>query len=344
MIYRLILTLRNARYSNGARSTKAAMPTICVGNITAGGTGKTPHTEMILRELAGSERWGKADIAVLSRGYKRRSKGYQLLPADATAQLYGDEPAQIKHKFPAVQVAVDKDRLEGCRQLGSDITVLDDAYQYRKLKADLNIVLSDWNRPVTKDSLLPFGRLRDLPKRLYDSDIVIVTKCPADLTDAEKQDAAHTLGYESLNHETCTAARKGKEQFLLFTRLDYGKPEPVFANGDIRYTYAHNLILISGIAEPGPMLGYLSDSYSIVEHLKYPDHHRFGAADIRKMKVTMKRNPTAVFMTTEKDAQRLRDLKKIPAELQERLFFLPVSAKFLSTNERNIFIDKLTTI
>ena len=114
MIYRIVLSIRNARYKNGRQSTPAEVPTICVGNITVGGTGKTPHSEMILRELLLSERWGMSNIALLSRGYKRRSKGFQQVPFDGSASLYGDEPVQVKRKFPAVTVAVDKDRIEGC--------------------------------------------------------------------------------------------------------------------------------------------------------------------------------------------------------------------------------------
>ena len=344
MIYKLILTLRDAYYRNGRHSQKASMPTVCVGNITAGGTGKTPHTEMILRELLSSDRWGNARLAVLSRGYKRRSKGYQELPQGASALLYGDEPAQIKSRFPLVTVAVDKNRVEGCKLLKADFVVLDDAYQYRKLKADLNIVLSDYSRPVTTDSLLPGGRLRDLKKRLYEADAVIVSKCPYDLSDPEKQEAAVTLGYDSYDPASCTAVRHGNSQLLLFSRLRYENPEPVFPAADSRYIYSHKMVLLSGIANDTPLLDHLSDSYKIVEHMVFPDHHRYTPADVSRFMAAMKHNPTAVFATTEKDAQRLRDLKKAPPELQERLFYIPVAAEFLTDSEHDTFTEKLMTI
>ena len=347
MIYKLILSLRNARYRNGKHSKKAAVPTICVGNITAGGTGKTPHTEMILKELLAGDRWGGSNVAVLSRGYKRRSRGYQELPLDASAYLFGDEPAQIKHKFPGVTVAVDKNRIEGCEKLaggGADIIVLDDAYQYRKLKADLNIVLSDYNRPVTTDSLLPAGRLRDLKTRLYDCDAVIVTKCPYVLDDSEKQEAAATLGYESYDPATCTAVHGGRSQLLFFTQISYGRPEPVFPAADTRYIYSKKLVLFTGIANDTPLGQYLSDTYKIVEHVHFPDHHKYNGGDIRRLKSAMKHNPTAAFATTEKDAQRLRDLKKMPPQLQERMFYLPISVEFLSDKEHEVFTEKLMTI
>ena len=362
MIYKLILSIRDARYRKGTRSARAEVPTVCVGNITVGGTGKTPHTEMLLRELLESDRWRDSRIAVLSRGYKRRSKGFQQLPYDASAALYGDEPVQIKRKFPAVTVAVDKNRVEGCSILvhpekaasikrckapdfpPSDIIVLDDAYQYRKLKADLNIVLSDWNRPVTTDSLLPGGRLRDLKRRLYDCDAVIVTKCPYELDAAEKAEAARILGYDSYDDAACVADRNGKSQLLLFSRICYGRPEPVFPDADSRYTYSQKMVLFSGIADDTQLRNYLSDSYKIVESIKFPDHHRYGGADVRALLWAVKRNPTAVFMTTEKDAQRLRDIGKMPPKLKERLFYQPISVEFLSEQERKVFIDKLITL
>ena len=362
MIYKLILSLRDARYRKGRHSVKADVPTVCVGNITVGGTGKTPHTEMLLRELLQSDRWGGSNIAVLSRGYKRRSKGFQQLPVGATAMLYGDEPAQIKSKFPVVTVAVDKDRVEGCDILvhpekaarlkkckapvfpAAGFIVLDDAYQYRKLKADLDIVLSDWAHPVTTDSLLPSGRLRDLKKRLYDAAVVIVSKCPYELDDAEKLEAARVLGYDTYDPATCVAVHNGHSQLLLFSRIRYEHPEPVFPDADSRYIYSKKMVLLSGIADDTPFRNYLSDTYKKVEHMNFPDHHRYRSGDVRMFKAAMKRNPTAVFITTEKDAQRLRDLKKIPPQLRERLFFIPISAEFLTDNEHEKFYETLMTI
>ena len=344
MIYKLILTIRNARYRDGRRSVKAAVPTVCVGNITVGGTGKTPHTEMILRELINSDRWGMKDLAVLSRGYKRRSKGYQELPLDASAALYGDEPAQIKHKFPGVTVAVDKDRVEACKLLKADYIILDDAYQYRKLKADLDIVLTPYDRPVTEDSLLPGGRLRDLKSRLYDAGIVIVTKCPYDLDDSEKQEAAATLGYDSFDPGTCIAVHKDRSQLLLFTKISYERPEPVFPDADARFIYSHKVVLFSGIADDKPLRNHLSDSYTIAERFTLPDHYRYTAADIRWLRTALRRNPTAAFVTTEKDAQRLRDLQKLPAEFRQRMFYLPITTGFLTEKERQLFIDKITQL
>ena len=269
LIQRLILK-RAARAWRKAPG--AEVPTICVGNITVGGTGKTPHTEMILRLL--QELRPEARLAVLSRGYKRKSKGYQQVMTDSTASFAGDEPLQIKRKFPEVKVSVDKNRVEGCRNLvsdGTDIIVLDDAFQYKKLHATLNIVLVNYKRPIFEDSLLPFGRLRDLPSRIADADVVIVTKCPHEMEEDEKSEWRKTLRLDG-----------GKP--LFFTTVDYDAHVAVWpGEADPRYNYSKTVILFSGIADDTPLRAYLSDTYKIVDVLKFPDHHKFSGADIRSI-------------------------------------------------------------
>ena len=355
MIYRIILSIRHFLFDKGwKKSYGAEVPTICVGNITVGGTGKTPHTEMILRMLLRSDDWAYSDIAVLSRGYKRKSKGFQKVGRDGTALQFGDEPLQIAKKFPVVTVAVDKDRVEGCHFLThpedlqtskkakncldkavpkAHIIVLDDAFQYRRLRADVNIVLVDYNRPVQKDKLMPWGRLRDFPSRMQKADIVIVTKCPAELESAEQEAWRQQL------HLT-------DKQQLYFTTVTYGQPEPVFPEADKRFTYAQRLVLVSGIANDAPLRSYLSDTYKIASRLAFPDHHAFSRGDIRSILGALKENPTACVMTTEKDAQRLRDVKSkyLPEKLRQRLFYLPIQAAFLSPEQEQAFTAALLTL
>ncbi|MBO4455109.1 MAG: tetraacyldisaccharide 4'-kinase [Bacteroidales bacterium] len=353
MIYKLILTLRNLRYRSGKHSVQAEVPTVCIGNITVGGTGKTPHTELTLSRLREVSRF--CAPAVLSRGYKRRSRGFQQVMPDSTALFAGDEPLQVKRRFPDVTVAVCKDRIEGCGILvhperaaslkkcvspefqPADVIVLDDAFQYRRLRCSLNVVLVDYARPVTKDSLLPGGRLRDLKSRLYDADVIIVSKCPYELTEEEKADYAALLGFGSYDPASCLAVRRGRSIPLLFSGLQYGRPEPVFPGADPRYTYSAKLVLLTGIADDTPLRSHLSDGHKIVGHLRYSDHHRYTRADSRTIASQMRRNPTAAFITTEKDAQRLRDLKKLPDGLAERLFYIPVTACFFSDAESEVF-------
>ena len=333
MIYRLILALRHLAYDKGWKKTfTAGVPTIGVGNITVGGTGKTPHTELILRRLLQSDRWAYANLAVLSRGYKRSSRGFQVVSRDSTAAFAGDEPLQIARKFPVVTVAVDKNRVRGCEKLMADnharLIVLDDAFQYRKLSATLNVVLVDWNRPVYQDKLLPWGRLRDFPSRLQKAHIVLVTKCPAEVDDWTRQEWRRRL-------------KLSAAQQLFFTTVAYNAPEPVFPEADPRYTYSQRLVLVSGIANNAPLRSYLSDTYKIAQRLDFPDHHRFTRADIRRLRAAVRENPTACLMTTEKDAQRLRDVHKVPPEVRQRLFFLPIEARFLTPEEDRLFTETL---
>ncbi|MBR5063724.1 MAG: tetraacyldisaccharide 4'-kinase [Bacteroidales bacterium] len=330
MLYGTLLAIRHFFYDKGwKKSQEASVPTVCIGNITVGGTGKTPHTEMVLRRLLKSDDWAYSNLAVLSRGYKRKSKGFQLVPRDGTALLYGDEPLQIAKKFPSVTVAVDKNRIRGCEQLkDAHLIVLDEAFQYRKLRASLNIVLVDYNRPVHKDSLLPWGRLRDLKSRMKAADIVIVTKCPAYLDDWERSQWVKYL-------------RLTPEQKLFFTTFTYGAMEPVFPEGDARYTYSKRLVLFTGIANDAPLRSFLSDTYKIVRRIGFPDHHKYTRADIGTLSSAVKEFPTACLVTTEKDAQRIVDAKKVPDELRLRMFQIPVEASFLTPEEDAAFTETL---
>ena len=365
MIYRIILSIRHFLFDKGWKKSYAAdVPTICVGNITVGGTGKTPHTEMILRLLLRSDEWAYSDISVLSRGYKRKSKGFQKVGRDGTALQFGDEPLQIAKKFPVVTVAVDKDRVEGCRFLAhpeqlqtdkkakgcldkaipaSHIIVLDDAFQYRRLRADVNIVLVDYNRPVQKDRLMPWGKLRDLPSRLKAADILIVTKCPTYLDEWEKGKWAKQLGVNDYSPATCKGVRKlrkgaQKEQTVLFTTIGYEPMVPVFPDdADSRFMYAQRLILFSGIAKDTPLRAFLSDNYKEVKRFNFPDHHKYSSADLAKVGRAVKTFPTACVATTEKDAQRVVDTKKVPETLRKRLFQVPINVQFLSPAEAEVF-------
>ena len=326
MIYGLALRIRHLFYDKGwKKSFSPVVPTICVGNVTAGGTGKTPHVEMILRMLIAQ--WKQP--AVLSRGYKRKSKGFQIVPHDGSALQFGDEPVQIARKFPDITVAVDKDRIHGCEELkGAGVIVLDDAFQYRRLKPTQSIVLVDYNHPVFKDRLFPWGHLRDLPSRLRKADVVIVTKCPAYLDDTEREQWHKLLKLRT-------------EQPLFFTTLRYTAPVGVFPDADPHYVYSKHCTLITGIAHNKLFLNYLSDSYKIGRSLEMPDHHTYTRADVRRMASAVKKQPTACLMTTEKDAQRLRDCKNMPEAVRRRLFYVPIEAVFLTPEEETAFAEVL---
>ncbi|MBE6251262.1 MAG: tetraacyldisaccharide 4'-kinase [Bacteroidales bacterium] len=362
--YWLSLKVRHFMFDCGLRKVhRTSVPSICVGNITVGGTGKTPHTEMLLRTLLEDEDWAYRNIAVLSRGYKRKSKGFQQVTLDGTASEYGDEPLQIKKKFPIVTVAVDKSRRQGCEFLcnpdllktskkakrckdrnfpKADLIILDDAFQHRSVKASASIVLVDYNRPIFRDHLLPLGRLRDLPERISAADIVIVSKCPADLNAWEKGQWAEALGIRMYDAAECAGRRAdGKKQYIFFTKIQYDTPQAIFDEGDPRYVYSKRLVLFSGIANDAPLRSFLSDDYKIVRHLKFSDHHNFTWADIKSIEDAAKDYPTAVAMTTEKDCQRVRDCKKLSDNLKLRLFYTPIKSEFLSYEDRQTFTSAL---
>lgn len=350
--YWLTLKVRHFMYDHGLRKTHAAdVPTICVGNITVGGTGKTPHTEMILRTLMQDPDWGARNIAVLSRGYKRKTRGFQQVMADGTAREYGDEPLQIKRKFPFITVAVDKSRKEGCSFLSnpglmetskkarrcmhkefpkSDLIILDDAFQHRALKPTVSVVLVDYNRPIFKDSLMPLGKLRDLPERIKAADIIIVSKCPTYLDAWERSKWTEALEVTEKQH-------------IFFTNIGYDQSQAVFPEGDPRYLYTQRLILFSGIANDKPLRNYLSGNYKIVRHFDFPDHHKFTKGDISTIHRAARTFPTSVVMTTEKDCQRIRDCKIVPDNLKQRMFYAPIKVNFFSGQEQEEFANVLSS-
>jgi tetraacyldisaccharide 4'-kinase len=290
--YWLSLKIRHFLYDKGIKKVhQADVPTICIGNVTVGGTGKTPHSEMLLRTMLADSALGRKSIAVLSRGYKRKTKGFQQVTAGGRARDYGDEPLQIKRKFPMVTVAVDSSRIRGCdflvhpeklqteksarkckdkNFLPAELIILDDAYQHRKLKPTVSIVLIDFNRPTFRDHLLPLGRLRDLPERVHKADILIVTKCPYDLNSWQKCTWADNLGLKDFNAQECCGIRPdGQKQHLFFTQTIYDNPEPVFPEGEARYIYTKRLILFSGIANDTPLTKWLSRDYKIARRLRW---------------------------------------------------------------------------
>lgn len=327
------------------KAERSEVPSICIGNVTVGGTGKTPHTEMILDILQQSDEWGAKNLAMLSRGYKRKSRGFQQVIKDGRSSEYGDEALQVKRKFQAVTVAVDKNRIEGCDFLchpeklstsrkgrncrfkdfqPSDIIVLDDALQYIKLRADVNILLIDYNRPIDEDSLLPFGSLRDIPERVADADIVIITKCPYSFDESERQQWCDRLGIQDSSK-------------LFFTTIRYQSMVPLFECADPRYIYAKTSLLFSGIADDTPLLGHVSDNYKVRSHIRFPDHHKYVVADFSRMLRFVHNNPTSNIITTEKDAQRILDVNGLPMELKSRLFYCPIKSEFFSEDEKERF-------
>ena len=295
-LYGLVVCIRNLMFDVGMlKSRTFPLPVICVGNITVGGTGKTPHTEYLIRLLSKDHQ-----VAVLSRGYKRKSEGYVLATKDTPMAEIGDEPYQMKQKYPQIHMAVDKDRCHGIDQLmqktvkpQSDVVILDDAYQHRYVKAGLNILLMDYHRLIHLDKLLPAGRLREPMSGSQRADIVIITKCPRDIKLMDR------IGIErSINLENW--------QKIFFTTYKY--PDQMKGLGK-------NPLLVTGIASPQQMVYDLQKIVPTFELMSFPDHHNFTEQDINAIRT---RAAGRTILTTEKDATRLHGLdnmKVIPIEV-----------------------------
>jgi tetraacyldisaccharide 4'-kinase len=330
LLYAAAVWVRNKCYDwQIIKSKKFRLPVIAVGNITVGGTGKTPHTEWLASLLQTA-----TNVAVLSRGYKRKTKGFRYVETADAVQQAGDEPLQMKRKNPALTVAVNADRVAGIERLQKDfppfgVVVLDDAYQHRKVQPALSILLVDYNRPLHTDHYLPYGRLRDNVRQKRRADIVIVTKCPAKLQPIEQRVIMKNLNLYPY-------------QQLYFTRFDYGAAKAVFDDTVFPGVPVKQAIALTGIANPTTFIEYLQERYQLVRHLNFPDHHFFTKRDIAKINAASTAYPEALFFTTEKDAQRLQEMDGWSDEVKKRLFYIPVTISFMPSSDETKFAKFLT--
>ena len=313
------------------KSKKFRLTVIAVGNITVGGTGKTPHTEWLASLLQ-----TRAVTAVLSRGYKRKTKGFRYVGTTDTVQQVGDEPLQIKRKNPALTVAVDADRVAGIRRLKEDfpqlgVVILDDAYQHRKVHPALSVLLVDYHRPLHTDHYLPYGRLRDNVHQKRRADVVIVTKCPANMRPIEQRVITKHLNLYPY-------------QQLYFTRFDYGAAKAVFDGNAFPGAPVKQAVALTGVADPTTFIDYVRENYSLLQHLNFPDHHFFTPQNIAKINAVCTACPEALFFTTEKDAQRLREAEGLNEEVKKRLFYIPVTVSFLPSTDETKLAERITKL
>lgn len=337
-LYGLVITLRNILFDCGIlRSESFDVPVISVGNLTAGGTGKTPHTEYLIR-LFGRQ----FQVAVLSRGYKRKSHGFKLAEANTPMRDIGDEPYQMKEKYPFVRVAVDKKRTRGIKHLCSselkpetDVVILDDAFQHRYVIPGVNILLMDYHRLIYYDQLLPAGRLREPRSSSQRADIVIVTKCPTYITPMEKRGIARSLEMQPW-------------QKLYFTTFRYGNLQPVHMPGQeteqdemelsqLREAKV-NILLLTGIASPQQM-EYDLKKYCEFTAIHYADHHNFTKKDLAKVEAMARQlsqngKPT-IIVTTEKDAARLSTSRHHIDSATFHIYKLPIEVQFLDGQDED---------
>jgi tetraacyldisaccharide 4'-kinase len=312
ILYGFITSIRNFLFDKGIlKSTSFDIPVIAVGNLSVGGTGKTPQIEYLIRLL--SDRYS---VATLSRGYKRKSEGFVLASETSNAEILGDEPFQFYQKFPNIQVAVDANRTNGIIQLLSQnekpqVILLDDAYQHRKVKAGFYILLSSYDDLYADDFMLPTGNLRESRSGANRANIIIVTKCPKDLSDEKQAQIRLKLKL------TCS-------QQIYFTFIDYddfiyGENEKIGVN-EVK---AESKLLLAGIAKPTPFFDYLKNESD--ECLTFPDHHNFSDADLELIKSNAQNKR---IITTEKDYVRLKDSK-----LTSQLYYLPIKSTFINHHQ-----------
>ena len=315
MIYDFITSIRNVLFDSGIfKQYEFKLPVIAVGNLSVGGTGKSPQIEYLIRLLKGKYR-----IATLSRGYKRKSKGFQLLNKNHNVESVGDEPMQFYKKFKEISVAVDENRVNGIGELihkvEPQVILLDDAFQHRKVKASLYILLTKYSDLYVDDFILPTGNLRESRRGAERADIIVVTKCPFNLTTKKQEEIKKRLNIFD-------------NQQLFFSVISY--EDNVYSEGrkiNLKSLKKSKIVVVTGIASPKPLLDFLDRKGLDYIHLNFPDHHNFRESDLIKIRDTFTKliSKEKMILTTEKDYMRLENSL-------EELYYLPIENRFL-TNE-----------
>lgn len=323
--YQFGVAVRNKMYDIGVlKSKEFPIPVLCIGNITVGGTGKTPHTEHIIRILMPTYK-----VAVVSRGYKRNTKGFLEVQSDSDVRMVGDEPLQIKSNFPGVRVFVDANRTRAIEKLMAmeerfDVILLDDGFQHRAVTPGLTILLMDYNRPVYEDDMLPAGDLRESVNELRRAEILVVTKSPEKIKPMEQRIISSDL-------------KLYPYQDLFFTTYTYGNLVGLF-NNKIKFDYEklnnNPVLLVTGIAQPSPLLAHIQKYTNNIKHLAYPDHHAYSPADIKNIEKEFEGMPDdTIIITTQKDANRLAVHFKNEPAIRNKVFYIPIEVTFITEDK-----------
>ncbi len=328
VVYGLITGIRNFLYNNNVLpSEEFSLPVICVGNIAVGGTGKTPHTEYLIELLR-----DKYKVATLSRGYKRATRDFKIASFASSVREIGDEPLQICRKFPEILVTVDRNRVSGVKNIlqlkpETDVIILDDGFQHRRITPGFSILLTDFEKLLSTDHLMPYGSLREDKSNMSRADVILITKSPENITPIERR-----LILKQID--------KAPYQNLYFTSLTYKDPVPVFENSvgpvpSLSVCKGSSIILVTGIANPVPFKEHLEKSFGEIVHLSFPDHHNFKEMDIKKISKAFEdlKSQEKYIVTTEKDAVRIREFTNIADSLKSSFYYFPVGIKFLNNDK-----------
>jgi tetraacyldisaccharide 4'-kinase len=333
-----VICIRNLFYDNGwLVSTEFQIPVISVGNITVGGTGKTPHVEYLAGLLKEEYR-----VAVLSRGYRRKTRDFRIARPGSITREFGDESAQISFRFPDITVAVDRDRVHGVSELIQleppvEAIILDDAFQHRSIRPGLSILLEDYHRPMERDFLLPAGMLREPAVNLRRADMILVAKCPGEISPDKMDSFLNRPGFEP-----------GKN--LFFTTIEYGGLIPVFSGTPLLEPgliagKMRGVLIVSGIARPGTLREYAMGFTGSVAEIRFPDHHFYSLRDLERIGAKMKqmdgtdRNSNVppegiLVLTTEKDAVKLRE-QPVPEFIRKALYAVRIRVEFLNHDQEH---------
>ncbi len=320
LLYDLVTGLRNLFFDLGwLKSVSSPIPSIVVGNLSVGGTGKTPMVEYLIRMLHNEKR-----LATLSRGYGRKTKGFLKASPTVSPQEIGDEPFQVYGKFGThISVYVGEDRVKALEEIEAksdapELVILDDAFQHRHVRGNLQILLTTYQKPFFSDFLLPMGRLREGKSGAKRADVVVVTKCPEALDSFEKDVIKSKMAAYSVAP-------------VLFSSISYGDPVPLH-NPEL---FSSRIILLTGLANDRPLVEYVREKYDLLEVLSYPDHYDYKEVDFDKIRAVYKQHTllNPVVLTTEKDAVKVKSnapegfLEEIP------IFVLPIKMSFSSADE-----------
>ncbi len=339
LIYGLITGIRNFMYNTGILSTvEFKLPVISVGNITVGGTGKTPHTEYLAELLRKDFR-----VATLSRGYKRKTRDFRIASSSSLVSEIGDEPLQISRKFPDILVTVDKNRVHGVKKIleeypETEVIILDDAFQHRSITPGFSILISDFNRLIVKDFMMPYGNLREKSGNMRRADIILITKVPENISPISRRLIVKEID-------------KAPYQNLFFTSISYQPPRRIFENekneiaaSEIIDYSGSGIVLITGIANPLPLKEFLLEKCGELTHLSFPDHYNYQEEDMKNISnaFTEMKSPVKYLFTTEKDAVRLREFVNIAEPIRSSFYYIPVGILFLNDDKErfdNLIID-----
>ncbi len=330
-LYGVVVFFRNRLYDlNILKSREFDTPVISIGNITVGGTGKTPHVEYLVNLLK-----EKYNVATLSRGYKRKTKGFRVAETVSTVAEVGDEPLQIKNRFPEITVSVCENRVDGVEKLldsenekSPDVIILDDAFQHRRITPGINILLIDYNRQIKEDHLLPAGRLREGAYQIRRANIIIFTKCPDEVTPIMRrilQNDVNLLPYQS----------------LFFTRFEYGMLVPAFDGEQLGKLFYNErqyaMLVVTGIASPEPVHKHLKQYSRTIETLSFSDHHDYNSDDIKAIerKFESIQAEKKIIVTTEKDLMRLKNNDYLNDKLKNAFYYLPIKVQFLDEENKS---------